>query len=117
MKFIKSALILSVAVTALNAQADGSVEHSGKASKHSVLAVAHGVTSTAKVASAVVATPLIAAGGLSLAAGSASVELGSKIADSRISRGPLVITDMTVTVDPAPNQVIIIQNNQAKKNN
>ena len=90
----------------------GSVDHSGQASKHSVLAVAHGVGSGVKVASAVVAAPIILAGGVSLAAGSTAMAVGDSIASSgqRVSvhphnNGPLEITNITITADPAPNQL------------
>ena len=100
----------------------GSVHHSGQASKHSVLAVGHGVVSSATVASAVVATPIIVAGTVSLAAGSVAVGLGDSIANSAKSTSshhhhtPLVVTDMIITADAAPNQFIEQQPSPATKN-
>ena len=90
-------LILSLASTAVIA--DNSAQHTSKAVKHSALAVTHGVASTAKVASAVVAVPLIVAG-------SASLAVGTSIAASTAKGGPLVITEKTITVDPAPKMVM-----------
>lgn len=106
-----------VSLLSLPAYAEsGSVHHSGQASKHSVLAVAHGVGDSAKVASAVVAVPIIVAGGVSLAAGSTAVAIGESIGNGAqhlsshhhrhaTHTGPLKITEITITADPAPNQM------------
>ena len=93
--------------------AEGSTYHSGQASKHSVLAVTEGLASTAAVGSAVVAVPVISVGAASVATGSMIAEAGESIAKSHANHGPLVITERTITVDPAPDQVIIIQKNKA----
>ncbi|MBF7074782.1 hypothetical protein ISG33_15375 [Glaciecola sp. MH2013] len=105
----------------------GSVHHSGQASKHTVLSTAHGVGNSAKVASAVVAVPIIVSGGLSLAAGSAATAVGESIGDSaqNISthhkhteaNQPLYITEITVTADPAPNQIGKEANDRIDTNN
>ncbi|MFT6268658.1 MAG: hypothetical protein ACJAVV_001473 [Alphaproteobacteria bacterium] len=116
--FTRTLLLTSFAASAFlittPAMAEGgSVNHSGQASKHAVLALGHGARSSAKVASAVVAAPIMVAGGLSLAAGSTALLLGDSLASSgqHVSAhthtdGPLDITDMVITADPAPNQVI-----------
>lgn len=90
----------------------GSVHHSGQASKHTVLAVGHGIGSSAKVASAVVAAPIIVVGGVSLAAGSSATAMGTSIASSghgvsthSHANGPLKITELVITADPAPNNL------------
>lgn len=90
----------------------GSVHHSGQASKHSVLAVGHGIGSTTKIASAVIAAPIIVVGGASIAAGSAVMVVGDSIASSgrglsvhANTQGPLEITDLVITADPAPNKL------------
>lgn len=123
----KVAIFASIAIASLfnlPAYAEGgSVHHSGQASKHSVLAVAHGVGSTAKVASAVVATPIIAAGGVSLATGASAVSVGGTIATSANNAStvqvnqnqPLVVTDMVITADPAPNQAMQTTPNKPSK--
>lgn len=119
---VKNTLIITTAMASLHfstaAVATDSVHHSGQASKHSALAVSHGAVSTAKVASAVVAVPLIVAGGVSTAAGSAATNAGSAIAKSaRDNTTRLEITDRTITVDPAPNQMIIIQSKKQQTEN
>ena len=110
MKFIPTLLAVTLSCSTLAVHAGDSVHHSGQASKHSVLAVTDGAVSTAKVASVVVAAPLVV-GGASLVTGSAIAESGQKVKGSHAHQGPLVISDKTVTADPAPNQVIVIQNN------
>ncbi len=70
MKITTIALIFTLSVTSITsvtAQAEGSAQHSGQASKHSVLAVGHGALSTVKVASAVVAVPVVVAGSVVVA--------------------------------------------------
>ncbi|KXI28296.1 hypothetical protein [Paraglaciecola hydrolytica] len=111
MKFIPTLLAVTLSCSTLAVHAGDSVHHSGQASKHSVLAVTDGAVSTAKVASVVVAAPLVVVGGASLVTGSAIAESGQKVKGSHAHQGPLVISDKTVTADPAPNQVIVIQNN------
>ncbi|MBU3001840.1 hypothetical protein [Paraglaciecola arctica] len=113
MKLTTIALFTTLAITSATAHAEGSSHHSGQASKHSVLAVGHGALSTAKVASAVVAVPLVVTGSLALKAGAASVQTGAIFADSantHTRHRSLVITETTITADPAPDQVIIIKN-------
>ncbi len=115
MKLTTIALIFTFSITSVAAQAENSIQHSGQASKHSVLAVSHGALSTAKVASAVVAVPLVVAGSVALTAGAASIQTGASIADSASKHkhhSPLVITEITITADPAPNKVIVIQKKQ-----
>ena len=103
---------LSSALCVNAVYADDSVTHSGKASKHSVLAASEGLASTATVASAVVAAPIIVTGSVVLATGSVIAESADSIAQSRHSHtsnthhnGPLVITETIITADPAPNKV------------
>ena len=112
MKLTTIALVLTLTVTSVTVQANDSTQHSGQASKHSVLAVSHGVVSTAKVASAVVAVPLVIAGSVALTGVVVSANAGASIVDATSNHthyGPLVITETTITADPAPNKVIIIQ--------
>lgn len=108
-----TAAILTLAiftVPIVNAESK-TIHHSGQASKHAVLASAHGVASTATVVSAVAAVPLVIAGGTSMMIGTVSLDAGASAIKSIQHNKPLVITDKTITVDPAPNQVIVIQNN------
>ena len=107
MKLTTIALIFTLSITSVAVKAEGSTQHSGQASKHSVLAAGHGAVSTAQVASAVVAVPLVVAGSVALSAGAASVQTGASIANSASSHthhGSLVITETTITADPAPNK-------------
>jgi hypothetical protein len=115
MKLTTIALVFTLCITSVAAQATDSVQHSGQASKHSVLAVGHGAMSTTKVASAVVAVPLVVAGSLAVSAGTASLKAGKYIANSASNHhhhGPLVITETTITADPAPNKIIVTQKKQ-----
>ncbi|MFQ3197010.1 MAG: hypothetical protein ACJAUL_003508 [Paraglaciecola sp.] len=111
MRLINTVFFLCLSCSSLTLHAEGSVKHSAQAGKHSLLAITGGVVSTARVASVVVAAPLLAAGGASLVTGSAIAQSGHKIKSSHAHQGGLVISDTTVTADPAPNQIIIIQNN------
>lgn len=116
MKLTTIALLFTlstVSVTSISAQAKGSAQHSGQASKHSVLAVGHGALSTAKVASAVVAIPVVVAGSVALTAGAAAASIvDASSQHHRHDHGPLLITETTITADPAPNKVIITQKKQ-----
>lgn len=112
--------LLSSALLSHSAMADDSIDHSGKASKHSVLAASEGLATTASVASAVVAVPVVLTGSV-VVAGSAVVE--SAVNESAVNESarnlhrashqssvahdqPLVITETIITADPAPNQVV-----------
>ena len=108
-------LIATVATLSLPSFAEpGSVEHSGQASKHSVLAVTDGVGSVTKVGSAVLASPVLVVGGASLAAGSAITSAGESMARGaknasghhHQTSNALIVTEMTITADPAPNHVM-----------
>ncbi|MGJ8681438.1 hypothetical protein [Paraglaciecola sp.] len=117
MTLTKIVLVLALTVSASNVNAAGSIQHSGKAIKHSTLAVGHGIASTAKTASAVVAVPLIVGGSVAVVAGTTSVKAGASLVDSTKSQhkhthAPLVITETTITADPAPDQIIVIQTKQ-----
>jgi len=98
-KVILLSLALSSTLTANSAFASDSVSHASKASKHSVLAVSHGLASTAKVASAAVAVPLLVVGSVGVVSGAA----GSTLMTSAINHNePLTITEITITADPSP---------------
>ncbi len=97
----------------------GAVDHSVQASTHSGLAVSEGLASTAMVASAVVAVPVVVVAGSSLVAASVVVEAGDALADSaRHSHShhhhhrTLVITERTITAGPAPKVVMKNTDNQ-----
>jgi len=110
--------LLSSALLTHSVMADDSIDHSGKASKHSALATSEGLATTASVASAV-AVPVILTG--------SAVVAGSAVAESVIDESsrsiheashqssvdnnqPLVITETIITADPAPNKVVATTN-------
>lgn len=103
---------VAVLLTSFSSFAEPSSEHSGKASKHSALAISHGVAGSAKVASAAVAVPLVVTGSVALSAGAASVELGeglSKVASSNVNKAQnleLEITEITITAERSPAEVM-----------
>jgi len=61
MKTLSYLTCIGILLTSFSSIAEPASEHSGKASKHSALALSHGVVGSAQVASAVVAVPLIVA--------------------------------------------------------
>lgn len=119
-KLINKTLLLSTitiaSLVSLPASADSdALHHSGQASKHTSLAIGHGAVSGTKVASAVVAAPIVLVGGLSVVAGSGAMAVGDSIVSGGNSiatlthkNTPLEITNITITADPAPNQQIDI---------
>jgi hypothetical protein len=114
MKRLTTALLLTLSLLSNVTFAKDSVHHSGQASKHSAIAASQGLASTATVASAVFAVPAIVAVGASVVAGSVIVEVGEGISDSvkashassHTHHHTLIITERTITADPAPNKVI-----------
>ncbi|GAA0852688.1 hypothetical protein [Aliiglaciecola litoralis] len=114
MKPYTKALFILLSVGSTSVFAQDSVNHSGQASKHSALAASEGLASTATVASAAVAVPVIVVAGTSVVAGSVISEVGTSMADSAQAshasshshQHTLVITERTITADPAPNQVV-----------
>ena len=127
-KFINSiAVMLLAASLTTNAVAADSAQHTSKAGKHSALAVSHGAASTAKVAAAVVAVPVAVSGGAILGTGLVSAAAGSDKVGSQIAtsgaatisaaaqtvqnikfehKDELIISDITITADPAPATVM-----------
>jgi hypothetical protein len=115
MKTLSYLTCIGVLLTSFASFAEPASTHSGKASKHSALALSHGVAGSAQVASAVVAVPLVVGGSVALSAGAASVELGeglSKVASSKVSNvrkaQPVVleVTEITITVDRSPAEAM-----------
>ena len=112
MKTANLALIFTLSFSSISAFAEGSAQHSGQASKHSILASGHGVSSSVKVASAVTAVPFKVVGSVATTVGSASTKTGKALktaANEKLHNTTLVITETTITADPAPNKVIISQ--------
>ena len=122
---LKAGLVLITSLLTTSTFAADSAHHTSQAGKHSALAVSQGAKSTAKVASAVVAVPVAIAGGAMLGTGIASAAVGSekvgstvaltgalgisaaaKAIDSVGKDDKLVISDVTITADPAPQKVM-----------
>ncbi|MGJ8693077.1 MAG: hypothetical protein ACSHW0_11415 [Thalassotalea sp.] len=105
--------ITFIALTTLTTQAcaSDSVQHSGKAVKHSTLAAGHSVVTTAKVASVAVAIPLVVVG----SAGIASVAAADSLDKKMHRHTPIEITEITITADPAPNKVMITTTTTVEK--
>lgn len=104
---------LSIAITlsflATSTWAADSVDHSAKASKHSVLASVETAATGASVASAVVAAPVVISG---LAAGSIaqqSSKAARAIHQHHDKKRPLKITTKVITRDPPPSVVTVEQ--------
>ncbi|GGF68377.1 hypothetical protein [Alteromonas lipolytica] len=107
-KFICT-LIASL-VMSHSAMAADSVDHSGQASKHSVLASVEGVSTTAAVASAVVAAPVIVTGLSVVSAAEASHKSVKALHAKHVENTkPLTITTRVITRDPPPSEVVIEQ--------
>ncbi|TPH15778.1 hypothetical protein EPA86_08665 [Litorilituus lipolyticus] len=119
--------ILLTCSLSTNAIAADSAQHTSKAGKHSALATSHGVASTAKVAAAVVAVPVAVSGGAMLGTGVVSAGAGSEKVGSQVAlsgavtmsaaaqavhsikyehKDELIISDITITADPAPQTVM-----------
>ena len=111
MNLFKSITFITMALLANQACAADSVQHSGKAIKHSALAVGTSVVSTAKVASVAVAVPLVVAG----SAGVASVAAADSLHHKSKKVEPIEITEITITADPAPNKVMVTTTTTVEK--
>ena len=115
MKTLTYLTCVSVLLTSFATFAEPSANHSSKASKHSALALSHGVAGSAQVASAAVAIPLLVTGSVALSAGAASVALAEGLSDATTSKArkvqpakhvALEVTEITITVDRSPDQAI-----------
>lgn len=86
------------------AMAQGFSEHAGQSVGHSAQAIGHGLVGTAKLASAVVAVPLMAAG----AVGEVSGKAGDSLMDASSTPigAPLEVSDESVVAGPSPDQAI-----------
>lgn len=102
--------LIASLVISHSALAADSVDHSGQASKHSVLASVEGVSTTASVASAVVTAPVILTG-MSVVAVADSTHQSVKALHAKHAQNtkPLTITTRVITRDPPPSEVVIEQ--------
>lgn len=105
---VASLLIGAMAFTPV--WAADSIDHSGQASKHSVLASVEGAAITTSVASAVVAAPVIVAGVVTVSAIEASQNVAKKVHDHHVAHTkPLKITTRVITRDPPPSEIVVEQ--------
>ena len=110
MKTLNKVLFITLTMTSLQSFAGSGVsQNASAASKHSVLAVSHGVVASAKVASAIIATPLIVVGAI----GGVSMKAGNALMDKAISTTPLEITEKTITATPSPAQIMKVDKREA----
>ncbi|MCP3672849.1 MAG: hypothetical protein GY829_00060 [Gammaproteobacteria bacterium] len=108
MKTFQIIVVIVMSISASQVFALGASKNASAASKHSVLAVSNGVVATAKVASAVIAVPLLIIGN----APEISKKTGEALMDVAIADTPLIVSDITITADPAP---AIIMNAEDKE--
>ena len=105
MKTLNKVLLITLTMTSLQSFANsGASQNASAASKHSALAVSHGTVASAKLGSAIIATPLIVVGAI----GNVSLQAGNALMENAISTTPLEITDKTITAAPSPAQIMKI---------
>jgi hypothetical protein len=105
MNTLNKALLIILTTTSLQSFADsGASQNASAASKHSALAASHGAVASAKLGSAVIATPLIIVGAI----GSVTLKAGNELMENALSTTPLEITDKTITSTPSPAQMMKI---------
>ncbi len=111
---IKTLLILCLILFISNAALAGdtysgqAIRHSGKSASHASQGVAHAIAGSGQVTSAAIAVPLLigsAVGTASGVAGEGLMDTASRPAGSK----PLTISDETVTVGPAPDEALGIE--------
>lgn len=88
----------------LQANAQGSVNHSAQASEHSAQATGHVIVGGVKGVASVAAVPLVVSGAIGHSADQAGQAMAD-FADMPIGK-PLPITEKTVTAGPAPSQAL-----------
>ena len=102
---MKHGLMTALTLLALStsAIADDSVDHSGQASKHSVLAAAGSIETGASLASAISVAPVVLSVGALVA-----VHESAQAVHGLVARKPvkLEITQKVITADPAPAAVV-----------
>lgn len=103
MKTLNKILLITLTMTSLQSFADsGASQNASAASKHSALAASHGMVASAKLGSAVIATPLIVVGAI----GNISQQAGNALMENAVSTTPLEVTDKTITAAPSPAQIM-----------
>ena len=101
MKLLKPLFLLSILITSSQVFADGASENISNASKHSVLALTHGVKGSVKVVSGVVAIPLIIVGNI----GPVSQSAGTALMTNATGK-PLKVSDVIITAAPSPKEAM-----------
>ncbi|WP_455222526.1 hypothetical protein [Kaarinaea lacus] len=104
------ALIFSSFLTVQPVQAQGSVQHSGKALEHGANSVGHSVVGGSKLVAGTVAIPLAAAGSVGRASGKVGKDMWDH-ATAPIGE-PLPITEDTVTAGPSPAKAMQVEGDQ-----
>lgn len=103
MKTLHKVLLITLTMTSLQSFADsGASKNTSAASKHSALAASHGTVASAKLGSAIIATPLIVVGAI----GNVSMQAGNALMESAVKTTPLEVTDKTITAAPSPAQIM-----------
>ena len=102
---------LACTFSSLTVVAESASNHGSQASKYSALALGHSSVASAQVASGVVAVPLLIVGSTaSLSYAAAEVLLDAASGQTHQStvqqKTPLNITNITITADRAPNEMI-----------
>ncbi len=110
MNTLNKVILILLTTTSLQSFADsGASQNASAASKHSALAASHGSVASAKLGSAILATPLVIIGAI----GSVSLKAGNELMENALSTTPLEITEKTITTAPSPAQIMKI--NQQEK--
>lgn len=109
-KFMFGVLILVNLLVSQTVLAQGSVQHSGQASKHGVNAIGHSMAGGGKLISGAVAVPLTAVGSVGKVAGDAGKEMWNN-ATAPIGE-PLPVTEDTITAGPPPAKAIQVEGDQ-----
>lgn len=100
-------IFLGTALSTGQAAAGSIATHASEGSKHSVASVGHFAISTGQTVSAVAAVPLLVVGASAMTATAA----GESLIESVHTPVGLEVTEITVTIDPAPR---IAMENQKK---
>lgn len=108
MKTLTTLLTLILGVSSYSVKAAGASENGSEASKHSVLAVSHGVASTAQVASAVAVVPLAVVASVGEVSGKAANNLADFASGKpkKATEQELEISEITITVQRSPKQAM-----------
>ena len=108
MKTLTALFTLILSVSSYSASAVGASENASEASKHSVLAVGHGIASTAQVASAVAVVPLAVVASVGEVSGDAANSLAEFASGQpkKAADQTLEISEITVTMQRTPKQAM-----------